>query len=550
MTHYKKPKISIITTVKNRWKYLKQSIPTILSQSYKNFEYIIVDYNCPQHSGEKAKKLFKDKRIKIVKVDVEKNDWNFCRAINKGFIESEGEYILYIDSDTILGEDFLKECLKKIRKNSFISGWKHGWNPKNIGLDGYAHILFLKREYFEKSRGYNEEFGSNWGFEDIDMFVRLKEKYRMISSPASIHALPNSEKEKLRYNTGKEQDLWKESGPKNMLIARERFRGFDGKLIIYKDIGYKYPFPKDVDEWVNMFSKKLKKSSIKMSFIGKILINLIGVDNRSRLDKFRLKHKLTTNGILSILIKAPNPYMDATEKQRKYILKELLISFFVKKVRCPICNWRGRLYLPIYIQNYTIKNVFCPRCGSHKRHRLQYVYIQKNISRDKKIRLLHFVPEKYLEKFLKSHKNIKYLSADIDKQKAIETRDIRKLTYKENSFDIIICSHVLEHIKEDRQTLKELYRTLKMGGFAFIMVPQSKSAKTLEDDEILPTEYMKYYKQPYHVRLYGQDFINRLSETGFDVKVENFTDTFTKREIVINGFDSSEKIFICTKSHK
>jgi glycosyltransferase involved in cell wall biosynthesis len=252
----KKPKISIITTVKGRWKYLKQSIPTILAQSYKNFEYIIVDYNCPQHSGDKVKKLFKDKRLRTVKVPVKKNEWDFNRSRNQGFLKSRGEYILIIDSDAILGKDFLSHCLKNIRKDSFICGWKQGWDPRKIGPEGYSNILFIQRRYFEEFKGYNEELGKNWGYDDIDIFVRLQEKYKMLLPDLPIRTIQNTAKEKDRYNRLKGLDLLKDSGPGNMVIAEERFRGFDGKLIYYKDIGYKYPFPKYIKEWLVKWKKK------------------------------------------------------------------------------------------------------------------------------------------------------------------------------------------------------------------------------------------------------------------------------------------------------
>jgi ubiquinone/menaquinone biosynthesis C-methylase UbiE len=164
----------------------------------------------------------------------------------------------------------------------------------------------------------------------------------------------------------------------------------------------------------------------------------------------------------------------------------------------------------------------------------------------KKINLLHFAPEKVLTKFFELYSNINYLSVDIDPKKAMFKQDITKLTFKDNSFDIVFCSHVLEHVENDIKAMKEVFRVLKKDGFAILQVP-IKRKKTYENFMIKSLkEREKIFGQSDHVRIYGEDYKNRLEKAGFKVKKDYFFDSLSEDIIKKYGL-KREIIYYCKK---
>jgi len=217
-------------------------------------------------------------------------------------------------------------------------------------------------------------------------------------------------------------------------------------------------------------------------------------------------------------------------------------------VECPICKWVGKKFRDLDCgYGHIYNNAECPKCKSQPRHRILYLYLKKHIRKDKKIKLLHFAPFS-LKKLFTSYKNIEYLSVDIDPKKAMKKEDITKLSFKDNSFDIIICIHVLEHIKDDKKAMKELYRVLKKGGFAIIDVPLDYSKKETDEDFSVtdPIERTKRFLQHDHVRLYGRDFKDKLKKAGFKVKVDKFADTLSITQKEKYGLEN-KPIYFCMK---
>ena len=133
------------------------------------------------------------------------------------------------------------------------------------------------------------------------------------------------------------------------------------------------------------------------------------------------------------------------------------------------------------------------------REKLIYLCITRRtniLNSSKNIRLLHIAPEKNLQKILKSFSHIEYISGDINLSKNCDIRlDITDMNFEDNLFDVIICSHVLEHIVDGRKAMHELLRVLRPEGFAILQVPISKNAKeTFEDFSITsPEEREKYF---------------------------------------------------------
>ncbi len=116
-----------------------------------------------------------------------------------------------------------------------------------------------------------------------------------------------------------------------------------------------------------------------------------------------------------------------------------------------------------------------------------------------------------------SRSHVDYVSIDLSSRLARERMDLRRLQFPDEHFDFIYCSHVLEHIREDRQAMSELFRVLKVGGLALVIVP-IRTGPTIEDPAVTsPEERKALYHHPDHVRCYGDDFKERLEAIGFQV---------------------------------
>jgi predicted SAM-dependent methyltransferase len=228
-------------------------------------------------------------------------------------------------------------------------------------------------------------------------------------------------------------------------------------------------------------------------------------------------------------------------KERTFIRKMLSklrtsyrkVFYFGLSYKCPFCNSNLRTFLPHGLNFPVLKekkvvgggyrqNAICPICDSHDRERLLYLYLlYKTDLFQKSKKLLHIAPEPRLKIILRSKINIDYLSADISKKNVMVKMDITNIEFPNNSFDVIICNHVLEHIIEDGKAISELYRTLKPKGWAILQVPISLTLKnTYEDFSIITIpEREKAFGQGDHVRIYSKDYQERLTQAGFKVYV-------------------------------
>lgn len=182
---------------------------------------------------------------------------------------------------------------------------------------------------------------------------------------------------------------------------------------------------------------------------------------------------------------------------------------------CPICGYHGTF---ISVGRPSRWDVRCPNCGSRERHRLMQLYMNDHgidLS-DKKV--LQFGPEKWLMEKLKD--NPLFEPADLYAKIARYRLDITKIDRPDNYFDVIIAHHVLEHIDDDRQAMRELFRVLKPGGIGFLSVPINLSREeTYENPAITnPDERFVHFGGTDHKRFYGRDFAKRLEEAGFSVE--------------------------------
>jgi SAM-dependent methyltransferase len=155
-----------------------------------------------------------------------------------------------------------------------------------------------------------------------------------------------------------------------------------------------------------------------------------------------------------------------------------------------------------------------------ERHRLLWLWLRAETDFfEAPRRMLHFAPEFGIRQRLRRMPNLDYRTADLASKLADDHFDIGDIPYADGSYDVIFCNHVLEHVPHDRRAMAELHRILSPNGWAVLMTPIGKNlAETVEGDGVPESERLARFGQEDHVRLYGQDFYDRLREAGFTVE--------------------------------
>ena len=215
----------------------------------------------------------------------------------------------------------------------------------------------------------------------------------------------------------------------------------------------------------------------------------------------------------------------------------------------PINGKSYRKFLPYgYVKQRN--NALSPGTLSLERHRLLWLYLNNETNFfSKTLKVLHIAPEQCFYNLFKNLKNINYTTFDLNSPLADIKGDICNLPFKENSFDFILCNHVLEHINDDKKAMKELYRVLNKNGTAILQVPiNQKSSKTFEDSSIVDKkERIEKFGQYDHIRLYGLDYFKKLESFGFKVDPLKYSKEFTESEIIKYGLIKDEIIPVCKK---
>jgi len=220
-----------------------------------------------------------------------------------------------------------------------------------------------------------------------------------------------------------------------------------------------------------------------------------------------------------------------------------------KKYEDPIDGKTFRKFLP-YGYGTPRANVLSPSTLSLERHRLLWLYLTRETDFfSKPLKVLHVAPEQAFYKRFKNQKNLTYITTDLYSPLADVKADLCALPFEDDSFDVIFCNHVLEHIPDDAQAMRELYRVMKKGGWGIFQVPQDiNRAHTFEDDTIIdPAERTRIFGQYDHVRVYGLDYFDRLRQVGFEVEEIVYSTHFTAEEIERYRIVPQEILPLCKK---
>jgi SAM-dependent methyltransferase len=249
-----------------------------------------------------------------------------------------------------------------------------------------------------------------------------------------------------------------------------------------------------------------------------------------------------------------------------------MIKEFAKKLlaagKCNLCGHKVYKYLPLNeaytgnlaekgfpisvdkFETLNYKAYSCPSCGCNDRDRLIGWYIKQEILGEKNLSVLEMAPASSLRNFLKRQPQVRYRTADLYMEDVDDKVDIQNMNiYQDNSFDLVICSHVLEHIPDDNKALRELHRITRPGGQCILLVP-IPLLPVAYDEELGPiatTERERRFGQDDHVRLYtAQIFEERIRAAGF--QIEKFSaGRFRSQDLERNGISAGSLLYIGKK---
>ncbi len=203
-------------------------------------------------------------------------------------------------------------------------------------------------------------------------------------------------------------------------------------------------------------------------------------------------------------------------KNDRLLRKVVSLSYRGDTYECNVCGFTMSKF--IVLNN---GNKLCPKCGSLPRTRQLWQLIEPEVTGKD---ILHFSPSKSMSDSIASRNPKSYVTTDYeDEFEADKRHDIQAIDEPDNSFNIILCYHVLEHIPDDRKAMSELYRVLKPGGICYIQTP-FKDGEIYEDSSITtPEGRLEHFGQDDHLRIYSAKGLkSRLVEAGFSVEVNEF----------------------------
>lgn len=220
-------------------------------------------------------------------------------------------------------------------------------------------------------------------------------------------------------------------------------------------------------------------------------------------------------------------------------------------VECPVCERKFSKFLSYGSNVAHRENVLCPYDLTLERHRLMWLYLKResNFFTADKLKVLHIAPEQCFHGKFKEQKNLEYLTGDLVSPIADLHFDLHKIPLEDNRFDVVFCNHVLEHVDDAIQCMRELHRVMAPGGWGIMQVPQDMNREeTYEDWTITsPEEREKHFWQKDHVRLFGRDYPQWLEKAGFSVYDGFSVHPLSTEEVERYRLPKGEVLYIVSK---
>jgi len=220
-----------------------------------------------------------------------------------------------------------------------------------------------------------------------------------------------------------------------------------------------------------------------------------------------------------------------------------LLRYSGADLYCPVCGHGWSKPKP---------STECPFCGSLTRQKALALWLESHLADvDRIVETLLFAPDFGLEMWLKRRDEIALSTTDYSAPGVDFHADITALPLGDESFDLVLCSHVLEHVQDDAAALAELRRILRPDGVAIIQVPYDRrKPETDEDPSVVdPDERQRRFGQFDHVRRYGRDLVDRISAQGLEAEVLT-VDNFVSQNEMEQYELWNDTLFVCRPANR
>lgn len=200
-----------------------------------------------------------------------------------------------------------------------------------------------------------------------------------------------------------------------------------------------------------------------------------------------------------------------------------------------------------------IDNFGCMYCGCHDRERHLFMFFDKlmfwgNMENGK---ILHFAPEGCLPNKISEQAPSEYVKADLYPiNQDIRKIDATAIPFSDDTFDLLIANHILEHIQDYRKALSEFYRILKPGGIAILQTPYSRLLRNNFEDDGIDSDELRlfFHGQEDHVRTFGEhQFLKSLEEAGFSLQIKKHEAYFDASSAYYYGVNINEDLIMLKK---
>lgn len=570
----KMPFISIVIPTYNRARYLGDAINSALAQQYENMEVLIVDDGSTDNTPEIVSGFTSEKIRYLLK---EHSGAPATR--NYGVREAKGDFILWLDSDDVLLPDTVNTYVALLKQFPKVDVFYGNLLVTNDQLNDQKKIQYedwfgrnsellaklfkvnsipnpgsmVRRECFQRIGMFDETFKRAHDYEwwsRLAPVANFKNAQTLVVKWRWHNSNMSSESVEIDWSyDARIIHLMLERYSLRDLFPQINFSQLSPQIaegLAYMQVAQRLLELKDKEgalRYLKM-SHELYPSGQTYEVIEELSTSLPSAskNNKSELDRKREVPK----GVLGP--RRPNLLHNLGRNGESSAKRATLKAAALKgcSFYCPLCEKSYPQFLPFGVKPRP--NACCPGCGSLERHRLLWVTLcalkEKGWLRPGG-RLLHVAPEPCLTEKLKTEYD--YLSVNLNGNKAMMAMDITAMTFADNTFDAVVCNHVLEHIPDDIRAIKELFRVLKPGGWASLLVP-IKGDITQEDLSITdPKERLRLYGQEDHVRYYGRDFADRLQNAGFEVLLIPKSDLLDHSELERLSVDCENYVVLCKK---
>ncbi|EOO23858.1 glycosyltransferase [Bacillus cereus VD133] len=535
------PKVSILIPAYNRPHYLELALTSALNQTYENIEIIISDDSTNDEVSAMIQPYLSEyESITYVKNETPLVAENFNQCIEL----ANGDYINFLLDDDLFHHEKIEKMMKYFLESeniSFVTSYRELIDENGEILPPSTLNIKIATEttFFEGKKLGN---------------YMLKNLKNVVGEPTTVLFNRKYFGGEFGYFKGKAYSAINDVATWLDLMQ-------EGKVVY-------------IPEPLSYFRQHSGQNQKQMHFILMTIeewVELItdahnnGFLNAENDYKESLSYCLENAGFIVKDAVRRGEIDQIYNEKIKNGLNKLVTHIFEKEVcYCQYCNqefksfspWPAHYDFPKYTFEMWNKDTgICPVCYSMDRERLYRTYIETETDLlSSEYTMLHIAPEAKLRRWLNEHKNITYVCGDLEpKDSLMEEIDVTKLTYENNAFDVILCSHVLEHVPDDEKAMRELCRVLKPGGWGIIQVPIVTNVECIIEDKSVVTPQLRklVFGQEDHVRIYNQSgFIQRLTNAGFKVELYNVAEKSGMGSARKLGLSETDILYIVRKDRK